>query len=207
MPHGPTFDPAPLAFGAASAALTALAFVLYIRGTLQRRTVPVRSSWLIWSILGAVSLSAMAADGGRLSLIFVAAQWIGTVIVLILALAMGRGALLRGGDGWALGASAAGLGLWWATTDPAWALAISLGISAIGGLATIARCAVDPGGESVGTWAVFLASAVVALGAVPGMEPMQIAHPIFLSVLYAAILGATLAARARSRRRAPHSHL
>jgi len=70
---------------------------------------------------------------------FAGAQVSGTVIIFVLSLFFGAGSLLSRRDGMVLFLAAGGLVAWYYTDTAAYALAITISISMMGGLITVAK--------------------------------------------------------------------
>ena len=195
MPDPSSIQPA---LGLASAALSILAFLPYLRAVATGRARPHRGCWLVWAVVCSVSLAAMWADLPPANLAFVGAQVGGTVAVAALAAIRGVGPMLRRRDLPMLGGAAAGLTLWAATDEPGLALAATIGTCLVAGCGTVAQAWRHPERETPATWLLFLAAALLALAAVPAPEPLLLAYPLYLVTLYGAVAVALLRPRRRA---------
>ena len=182
-------------FGLISAALSILAFLPYIIDTVTGRSQPQRASWFVWSFLGSMSLATQIADGATTSLWFVAVQVGGTLLIFVLSLWRGTGGLMRPTDCKVMLAACAGIGLWYMTDNPAWALAIAIGVSMLGGLVTIAKAYRAPSSETMAFWVFSGISAIFAILAIGAWDPMKLAYPVYILVLNAGIVAAILMGR------------
>ncbi|MEL6619591.1 MAG: hypothetical protein AAFP16_11990, partial [Pseudomonadota bacterium] len=144
--------------GILSALLGLIAFVPYALNTLRGRTHPQRASWLIWSVLGSIALASQIAEGATDSLWFAAIKVGGTLVIFALAVIGGRGAFVKKSEAWILVAAALGIVLWFQTKTPAYALAISISISLLGGMATIRQAYHTPHTEHMFMWATSFAA-------------------------------------------------
>src|ERR1700712_5614237 len=81
--------------GLLAALLSAADTAPYLRDTLRGSTVPHRGTWLVWSVLGVVALGSQRADGARWSLVPLAVQAAGTLLVLALSVGLGTGGMTR----------------------------------------------------------------------------------------------------------------
>ncbi|MGR3433881.1 MAG: hypothetical protein ACU0CO_03165 [Shimia sp.] len=187
------------AFAVLAVTIGAAAFVPYIRDTLRGRTQPHRATWLIWSVLSSVSAGALVAAGETTGLAYVGIQWAATLAIFALSLVRGTGALLRGRDAAALAMAGLGVGLWWVTDSPGWALGLSVGVSLLGGIMTVAKAHAAPGTETLACWVASALGALFGVLAVGRLDPMGLAYPSYLLVLYTAIVLALLAGRHRER--------
>ena len=156
-------DQSLLLFGLASGILSTFAYIPYVIDTAQGRTRPQRASWLIWSVLGSIAFVSQVYEGATTSLWFAGVQVTGTIIVFVLSIRVGKGCYLSKSDYLILLAAIAGLALWYFTETAAYALAITISISLLGGFATITKTYKDPYSETLLTWMVSLIASVCAL--------------------------------------------
>ena len=191
------------AFGLASGVLSVLAYLPYIKDTLSGATRPKRASWLIWSVLSIIAFFSQVYEGASHSLWFAGAQMSGTVTVFVISIWRGTGELTRTGDHWVLAAAAMGLVLWYYTSSAAYALAITIGISLLGGALTVCKSFRAPGTETMSTWGLSFVAAVCAILAVGSVDWLLLAYPIYLFVLNGAIVAALLIGRAKAAQNAP----
>ncbi len=186
-------------FGIASALLSTIAFAPYIRDTFTRRTKPVRSSWLIWSVLSAIAFASQFHEGATASLWYAGVQAGGTIFVFVLSLFLGMGRFLSSEDVIVLLIAGFALIIWYFTSNAAYALTISIGISLLGGSVTIRKAYLDPARETMFMWAASLVASLLAIGSVGAFDPVLLAYPVYLLVLNAGIVFAIILGRARRR--------
>jgi len=182
-------------FGVLAGLGTVYAFIPYIADTANNRTRPQRASWLIWSVLGSIAFFAQLYEGASASLWFVAAQVTGTIVVFLLSIRCGSGALLKSSDYLILCVALAGLALWIYAETAVFSLMITIGISLLGGGITIIRAFKNPDGETLSTWVIFLIASVFALISVGSMSFTLLAYPMYLCTLYSGIVLAILLGR------------
>ena len=192
------FGFSPLAvFGLASAILSTFAYFPYIRDTLLGETQPQRASWLIWSVLGSIAFGSQLYEGATDSLWFAGVQVSGTIIVFLLSVRLGVGGFLDRRDCLVLLLAAAGLVAWYTTETAAYALAITISISLLGGTVTIAKAYLDPGSETLSTWLLSFCASICALLAVGQLNWVLLAYPAYLFALNGAIITAMMLGRVR----------
>jgi len=179
-----------LFFGVLSGLLSIFAFVPYIIDTIKGHTHPERACWFLWSVLGSISLASLLFEGAGASIWFVLVQVSGTIIVFLLSIRRGAGYYLSRRNKVVLTIAALGLGLWFVTDTPAYALLIAIGISLLGGVFTILKAYRAPQTETMVTWGISLAASVCALLSVPVWDPVLFAYPVYLFLLYAGIITA-----------------
>ena len=186
-----------LFFGIASGALSTFAYIPYIIDTVARRTQPQRASWLIWSVLGSIALISQIYEGATSSLWFAGVQVSGTIIVFLLSITAGNGKYLSRTDYCILLAASIGLVLWYFTENAAYALAITISISLLGGVATVTKAFYDPDSETLVTWVVSLVASICAILSVGKFDIIILAYPLYLFTLYLAFVAAIILGRFR----------
>ena len=179
--------------------LSILAFNCYVRDVLSGVAKPEKACWLIWSVLGAISFASQAYEGASPALIFVGVQVGATMLVASLSMRWGYGKFFTERNLWIFILASAGLLAWAATDNSANALAISIGISLLGGIRTIKKAFHDPDSESGRSWWMCFAASVFAVISVGALEPILLAYPLYLLVLYSSILIALNMGLARER--------
>ena len=125
-----------------------------------------------------------------------------TVIIFVLSIRVGQGCYLSKADYLILFAAFSGLVLWYFTETAVYALAITISISLLGGVATVTKAYYDPDSETLITWLVSLVASVCALLSVGTMDLIILAYPLYLFTLYLAFVAAILSGRARAEVRA-----
>jgi len=183
--------------GIASAVLSTVAFVPYILDTISDKTQPQRASWLIWSVLGSIALFSQIYEGATSSLWFAGVQVSGTIIVFLLSIRRGNGSFLSKNDYLILFAASIGLTLWYFTENAAYALAITISISLLGGLATALKAYYDPDSETLSTWVISFIASACAMFSVGRVDLVLLAYPLYLFTLYLSFIVAITLGRAR----------
>jgi hypothetical protein len=176
--------------GIASIVVSNVACLPYIRDMLCGSTRPVRSTWLIWSVLSGICLMSNVDKGADASLFFVGVETAETVLIFALSIRFGMGSILNARDLAIYAVAGGGLALWWVTDDAVFALAIAIAISALGGVPTILKAYAEPRTETAACWGLSALAALLGLLSVGAFTPVLLAYPAYLLVLYCAILGA-----------------
>lgn len=174
--------------GLIAAALSIAAYMPYAIDTVARRTRPHRASWLIWTTLSSIAFATQIFEGATTSVGFAAAQVLGTGSIFVLSIFYGQGGYLNRQDGLTLGMAAIGLGFWAVTEDPAYALAMTIAISLLGGVATSRKAFAAPLTETALTWFMSLLAAGVAILAIDGQGWILWAYPVYMFTVNAMIL-------------------
>lgn len=167
------------AIGVLAGIISLAGFVPYIAGVVSGRTVPSRSTWLIWTLVGAMLFASYHEAGAR-ETIWVALSYVaGPLVVFILSLRHGsRDATLL--DRACLAVSAASAALWAATGEPILALLLNIMVDCAGAVPTIVKLWRDPGSEDMTAWCFFLVAAVLNLAAIREWELSTIVYPAYL---------------------------
>lgn len=186
-------------FGLLSAAFSTFAFLPYVVDTLERRTQPLRATWLIWGVLASISFVSQLAEGASVSLWFAGVQTGGTLVILLLSIWFGTGGYVNLRDGAVLALAALGLLLWFLTDSAVYALGIAISVSLLGGSVTVWKAFRDPGSETMSTWALGLVASVFGLWSVGAPDPVLIAYPLYLITLNAAIVVAMIVGMLRDK--------
>lgn len=181
--------------GVTALALTSLAMLPYAFQTYRGTARPHRATWLVWAVLATVSASAQASAASGLSQWFAFLQAGGTVLIALLAIRMGRGAFFTLTEVTIFLITAGGLALWYFTHEPAYALTISISISAMAALPTVLKCYADPGSEPLRPWLLKLAGSLCACYVAHSLGPMVLAYPLYLAGLYSTMTGALIMGR------------
>lgn len=181
---------------AASAAVTLIAWALYVRSALSGDARPQAPSWAAWGALliagSAAALSAGQVPAGTYGLACAAA------CVTVAVLAVRGGWQVTRTDAACLAAAAAGLALLAVVRSPGWAVALTAGADLAAYLPTLAHAWRDPRGEPWPAYALYAAGAALALAAVRSWSFTAAAYPAYLLAADAAV---TVMILARSRPR------
>ncbi|MEL7115992.1 MAG: hypothetical protein AAGP08_10435 [Pseudomonadota bacterium] len=183
--------------GVTAAVIATLAYVPYLKDTLAGRTQPQRASWFIWSVLSSLAFLSQIHEGATASLWFAGAQCGATVVILLASVRYGVGGLVNRRDCMLLTIAAGGLALWALTDTAAYALAVTIGVSLVGGIATIEKAYIAPESETMATWVLSSLAALCALISVGRLDPVLLAYPVYLLVLKGAVITAIVIGRER----------
>lgn len=178
--------------GVTALALTSLAMAPYAIKTFLGTARPHRATWFVWAVLASVSASAQATAATGLSQSFAVLQAGGTILIALMAIRMGRGAFFTLTEVTIFLLAAGGLALWYVTDEPAYALTISISISAMAALPTIVKCYTDPASEPLHPWLLKLSGSLCACCIAWPLGPMVLAYPLYLATLYATVFGALI---------------
>lgn len=178
-----------------AAGLSVIAYLPYAKAVLDDNARPQRSSWFIWALLSIVAVTSVRGSGGTQGLIFTTAQMAGTTGIFVMSLWRGTGSFVGRSELTVLGGSAAGLALWAWTSDPRWAMGLSIAVGALAGTLTISKAYRQPHTEALLPWTLQWMAAVFGVLSVLGGTAMEMAYPVYLLALYSGITGADVMGR------------
>ena len=164
-----------------------LSFVPYIRDIFKGTTKPERASWLIWTILGAISFASQFAEGATWSLIMTGAQAVGDGFIFVLAIKYGLGGFQRR-DLAGLLAAGLGLALWGLTGNAAVALFIIIFIDGTGAVLTVLKTYEHPETETASAWVLTFLGGFFASAAVGRWDLVLLAFPVYVCLASISIL-------------------
>lgn len=185
--------------GVFSAGLSVICFLPYIWDTVRRRTQPDRACWLIWAVLSSISFASQWHEGATTSLWFAAAQCGGTLLICGLSIVFGAGRYFSRRNLIIFLIAGLGLVAWYFTDRATYALAIAISISLLGGMTTIYKSYLAPESETLSTWVIAFGASILGFFSVGSFDPILLAYPVYLLVLYIGILGAIGLGRWRQR--------
>ena len=183
------------ALGMLSGVLSLFCFAPYIVDTLHGRTQPERASWLIWSMLGVIAVFSQSHEGAASSLIFAMVQVGGTIVIFTLSIRLGAGRYNSRKTMVIYALTALGLVAWYISDSAAYALAITISISMLGGFVTIQKSYRNPSSETMSTWVMGGVASVCAVFSVGKLDWVLLAYPLYLLVLYSCIILALVLGR------------
>ena len=191
--------------GVLGAGLSLVGSGLYLRDIRRGSTRPHRGSWLVWSVIAVVAALSHAADGGRWSLVVLAAQALTTLAVLAAA--------LRCGVGWftpsnlvMLAVAAAGVLGWITLTDPTAASACAAVADGAGLIALLPKTWADPTSETMATYALAGMTGLLCILAVEAWDPALLLFPVYFCLGNTGI-AVFIGLRRRTMRRTALRHL
>ncbi|MFO0658738.1 MAG: hypothetical protein U0165_02740 [Polyangiaceae bacterium] len=165
--------------GWVAGAISASAFIPYLRSVVRKQTTPSTASWLIWTLVGALLCSSYWASGARAAIWVSVSYMVGPLITL--------GFCVRYGDrSWSrLDIGCVVLALvsivLWTVTGVAWvALALNIGIDFFGAVPTIRKSWSEPGSEDKTAWGLFFLGNTVNLLAIETWTPAMYLYPAYL---------------------------
>lgn len=164
--------------GLAASIIGLAGFVPYIFGILNRRTIPHKVSWLVWSALGILTAASYYASGARESALLPVANAFAHVVVAGLSLKYGTGGWSRT-DKMSIIGAVLGLVLWAFTNEPFAALLVTIIVEAIGAVPTVLKTFHNPQSEDRLAWSLFLVANFLNLLAVGSWTLSIASYPVY----------------------------
>lgn len=165
--------------------LILVAVGVYIVAIVRKTTRPAKATWIIWTVLSFLTAGGMFQSGtlnGQMVAVVA-----GDVVVVVLA-------LIYGIPGWntldklSLAGAGIGLAFWVATSNPLYAIVISLSINFIGAIPTVVKTWKYPDQESPTTWVLVGISSTLQSIAIPAWTTADAAQPLSYLVIQGALL-------------------
>lgn len=189
---------------AVATVLTFAAFVPYLRGILAGTTRPHVFSWVIWACTTLVVFAAQLRAGGG------AGAWpigvSGAIAAAIAALAwFRRGDVSTTRSDWLFFAAAmSSLPLWYATSDPAWAVVVLTVVDLLGFGPTLRKVYAAPYSENLAFYGLVAARNAIVVAALERHSVATVLFPAAIGSACAALIAIVAFRRRAVRAAAPH---
>lgn len=157
-----------------------MAYIPYIRNVLMSKTKLERMSWLIWLILGLVSLASQISLGATYSLSLAYILTLGSLVIFLLSIRYGVGGF-NFRDIVALSFSIIGFAVWLVTNTPLVSLIINVTIGSVGALMTIMKTIEHPGSETKITWLLASIAGLTSLLSIGKFKFVLMIYPIYIT--------------------------
>lgn len=170
-------------FSAAAVALTLLAFLPYIRSILRNEIRPHVFSWVIWGSTTFVVFLAQLQGGGGIGAWPIGISGAITILIAVLAYLKRADVTITTLDWIFFVAALSSLPLWYATSDPLWAVVILTVVDLLGFGPTVRKAYHQPWEESLPFFGLFAARNALVLLA---LEQYSLTTALFPAVIGAA---------------------
>ena len=138
----------------------AIAFIPFIKGTIQGWVVPNRASWIVWFVQDVLIASSAIMAGVGPAAVMPVIWGLGATIMLILSVTKGTRGAFTGLEKASLVLSGLGILLWAMTGAPRLALVASVSAVCIGGVPTLVKAWVKPWTETMSGWLLMILGTV-----------------------------------------------
>lgn len=146
----------------------AVAYIPFIRGTIQGWVVPNRATWTVWFVQDVLIASSAIMAGVGPAAVMPVIWGLGAAMVLILSLTKGTREVFTGLEKACLALSGLGILLWATTGSPRLALVASVSAACIGGVPTVVKAWVKPWTETMSGWLLLILGTVFSSLAIRG---------------------------------------
>jgi hypothetical protein len=157
------------------------AYIPYVIYTVRGKIKPHPFSWLLWGILGGVSLVTYYAVGARDTLPLAVVSFVGPSLLFFLSIRYWSGGFSRF-DYLCLLFSGVAILVYIIFRQAAVALTINLVGDLLAAFPTIRKTYRDPGSENMSTWLLFALSAVLSLVAIDRFTYGVVILPLYLAL-------------------------
>jgi len=191
-----------VAAGLLAGAIGLYGYIPYIRGIIKGTVKPSPVSWLIWALLGVVSLSGQVEGGAGFGLLVTAGTTAGCALIVVLAVhrtrvraAIAASSLL---DRACLAGAVLALALLVGQADPNAAVILSNTVGAIGFIPTVASALRDPWHEGISVYTFAAVKFSLSLAALPHWNLLTVLYPALCLAEELAMVALLLFARSRT---------
>lgn len=182
-----------LIFGVLSVAFSVASTLIYLKQVRAGNARPHRWTWLVWTLLGVITVASNVAGGARWSLIMVAGQTTTTLLVFLVSLRRGVGGMTV--PNLAMVALAlVGIGGWATSSEPVVATGCVVVADLIGVALMAPKTWSDPHSEPASAFALGVPTGVFGSLAVGRMDPALLMFPMYF-VLANGLTAAMIAGR------------
>ncbi|MBC6905228.1 hypothetical protein DWB84_07105 [Saccharophagus sp. K07] len=140
---------------AVAIALTLIGFYPYLRGIIRGTTKPHVFSWVIWGATTFVVFLAQLQAGGGIAVWPIGISGSITILIAIIAYIKRSDITITRTDWLFFSAAMSSLPLWYATSDPTWAVVALTFVDLLGFGPTLKKVYTNPYSESLGFYGLF----------------------------------------------------
>lgn len=169
------------------AVLNIIGLVPYLRDIFRGKTKPERAMWWIYTLLFGVLLAAQWSADARWLLLVSGVYVVSALLIAVLSVKYGFGTMRRR-DWLSLCIAVAGLVLWWFTSEPLIAILIVIAIDMAGFWLTLVKTWQAPYSETLVSWRLSCAAAIISLLAITNWTLPVIVYPVYSIVGTAGIV-------------------
>jgi len=160
----------------------------YIRGTLRGETKPNRVTWLLWGVIPIIATGAAWIDGVRWAVLPVFMAGLGPLLIFAFSFVNQNAYWKLGRLDYVCGLFSLGAIILWAVTKaPAAAIILSIIADALAAAPTLVKAWHQPETEKIGPYLAGFISQLTAMAAFKLFTLSEIAFPIYLLIINAAL--------------------
>lgn len=165
------------------------AYLIYIRSIIKGESKPNRATWFIWTFMGLVLAVSYYFSGARNTIWAPIVEFIGPLLISLLAIKYGEGGLRDKTDLLCLGGAFISIVLWLIFDSPVLALVINLAIDAFALIPTIKKSFLRPQGENFWAWLGTGVGDTVNLFAIEKATFGVVVYPVWMLIQDLVIIG------------------
>jgi hypothetical protein len=162
--------------------LTFVAFYPYLRGIIQGTTKPHVFSWVIWGSTTFVVFLAQLQAGGGVGAWPIGVSGVITALIAAAAYVKRADITITRIDWLFFSAAMSSLPLWYATSDPTWAVVVLTVVDLLGFGPTVRKAYVAPHSESLAFFGLFAARNTVVVVALESYSVATVLFPAAIAV-------------------------
>jgi hypothetical protein len=167
---------------AAAIMLTFVAFYPYLRGIIQGQVKPHVFSWVIWGSTTFVVFLAQLQAGGGVGAWPIGVSGAITLLIAVLAYVKRADLTITGADWFFLVAAFSSLPLWYASSDPMWAVVVLTAVDLLGFGPTIRKAYAAPHSESLTFFGILAARNIIVVMALERTSVATVLFPAAIAV-------------------------
>lgn len=174
-----------------SLVLGVLSYIPYIRSMVRGQTTPHPYTWLIWAITTGTAAVGGWYGGGGYGVLLLALWSVLTFLVFLLSFKYGTKNITKG-DVALLVLALLAILVWWQLNAPLLSILMVTAIDAFGYVPTIRKSFEEPWSESLSSWFLFTATALVGLIALAQYNFLTVVYLAMSATLNAIVMGICL---------------
>lgn len=175
--------------GVLAGAIALVAYVVYIRSIIKGETKPNKTTWWIWTFMGAVVGVSYYFSGAESTMWVAISEFIGPLSIALLSLKYGTGGIEDKTDLICLFGALFSIILWIIFDSPVIALVTNLAVDIFAALPTIRHIRHNPKDESLFAWFITWIADCVNMFAIDKPIFGVIIYPLYMFIIDGVMVG------------------
>ncbi|MCC6323978.1 hypothetical protein IT400_04275 [Candidatus Nomurabacteria bacterium] len=159
------------------------AYIVYIRSILKGETKPNKTTWWIWTFMGAVVGVSYYFSGAEATMWVAVSEFIGPLVIALLSLKYGTGGVKDRTDLICLIGALISIVLWIIFDSPVIALITNLIVDVFAVIPTIKHIRLNPDDEGIEGWFITWVADCVNLFAIDRLILGVIVYPVYMFII------------------------
>lgn len=164
-------------FGVVTVLIGLVSYSFYFRGIFRGKTKPDAYSWLIWGFLATIIFFAQVTKGGGAGTWATALTAVVCLLIAVIAFSRDDGHI-KVIDKISLVGASVGIGLWYYTKNPLFAVLLAIMVGALGFVPTFRKAFSKPHEETAITYFLNAFKFAIALLALTSINPVTVLYPV-----------------------------